>query len=54
VIATLVEEDGSQVFDPGAEDDLMASMPVGTLMRLQTAALRVNRATEDVQQEKNG
>ena len=53
VIATLVNGDGGPVFGEGDEDELMGSMPVGTLMRLQTAALRVNRATEEVAEGKN-
>ena len=54
VVATLVNGDGRTVFDEGDEDTVMEAFPVSQLLELQNAALRVNRATEEVAEGKNG
>jgi len=54
VVATLVNGDGKPVFEDGDEETVMEAFPVSQLLELQNAALRVNRATEEVAEGKNG
>ena len=54
VIATLINGDGGAVFEDGDEDVVMEAFPVSQLMALQTAALKVNKATEEAGDAKNG
>lgn len=53
VIATLVGADGRPVFQAGDEEALMDAFPFEEIMRLQTAAMKINRFNEEIGAAKN-